>query len=84
MPYRQPELGLPPIPPGAPGCPSGPVPFTCSVVESPGAKSTPMRLAYVALICSGVKSGLLSASQDGRKRLLSIRFVTEMGRSKMV
>jgi len=54
------------------------------VVLSPGAKRTPTWLAAVALICSGVSSALLSALHDGRKRLASIRFVTDIGRSKTV
>lgn len=88
------HLKLAPAPRPSPGVASGFVPpspsslplpdLTSIVVESPGAKSTPIELAVVALSCSAVRSGLLRASHDGRPSFCSMLFVTEMGTSKIV
>jgi hypothetical protein len=53
-------------------------------VASPGANRTPTLFAAVALISSGVSSGLLTESHAGLLPTKSILLVTAMGTSKMV
>lgn len=66
------------------------LPLTSTCVALPGARKMPTVLSAVASISSGDSKGLSSSAQDGRMPVrvpaveLSMEFVTEMGKSKMV